>query len=142
MNTTHHHFRWPLVALWIALSVAMLGFATSLKAQTGPRLTLISPKDGDTVDGPVIIRVQHSGIRFDGTLVSKDPVPGVGHYHINVDGKYAGLSDSNVIEIPNDAMPTIKAGPHTVMLNLHENNHASTNPPVEHSFQIVATKDI
>jgi LPXTG-motif cell wall-anchored protein len=260
MNTTYRHFRWPLVALWIALLIAMLGFVTSLKAQTGPTLTLISPKDGDTVDGPVIIRVQHSsirfdgvsinknpqpqtghwhiyidgkyaglsvtdveeipndsyptisagqhtlkvelqdnrhvvlggantteiklnfskdvsipvntsgpptlnvltltegttttmdgpllvrvqhsGIRFDGTLVSKDPVPGVGHYHINVDGKYGGLSDSDVIEIPNDAMPTIKAGPHTVMLNLHENNHASTNPPVEHSFQIVATKDI
>ena len=260
MNTTYRHFRWPLVALWIALSSAMLVFATSLKAQAAPTLTLISPKDGTTVDGPVVIRVQHSGIRldgtsinknpqpqtghwhlyidgkyaglsvtdveeipndafptisagehtikvelqdnrhvvlggtntteiklnfskdvsipvntsgpptlnvltltegtttnmdgpllvrvqhsgirFDGTLVSKDPVPGVGHWHINVDGKYAGLSDSNVIEIPNDAMPTIKAGPHTVMLNLHENNHASTNPPVEHSFQIVATKDI
>ena len=90
----------------------------------------------------MVVRVEHSGIIFDGTKIGQAPEPGVGHWHINIDGKFAGLAVSNVVEIPNDAFPTIPAGPHTIMVNLHENNHADTTPPVQESFQINLSKDL
>ena len=142
MNVRCHVFRWILLGLWSALLGGPLVFTSALKAQATPSLRIISPADGATVDGPVMVRVEHGGITFDGTKIGKEPEPGVGHWHINIDGKYAGLAVSNVVEIPNDAFPTIPAGQHTIMVNLHENNHAVTNPPVEQSFQINLSRDL
>ena len=142
MRVRHRILRCALIGLWGVLLAGPLIFTSSLKAQATPSLKLIAPADGATVDGPVTVRVEHSGIVFDGTKIGMAPEPGVGHWHINIDGKYAGLAVSNVIEIPNDAVPTISAGQHTIMVNLHENNHAVTNPPVEQSFQINLSKDL
>ncbi len=136
------HRRWLPIALLAAASLVALGAAPALQAQAAPTLTLVSPTDGATIDGPVTVRVDHSGIRFDGTVIGQDPTPGVGHWHVNIDGKYAGLSVTNVIEIPNDAYPTITAGEHTIMVNLHENNHAATNPPVEQTIKLNFSKDV
>lgn len=41
-----------------------------------------------------------------------------------------------MLEIPNDAVPTIAAGEHTITVDLHQNNHAVTEPPVSESFDI------
>src|SRR5438067_1593168 len=121
MNTRYQRFRRPLVALWIAVALATLAFASSLWAQGAPTLTLVSPQDGATVDGPVTVQVKHSNFRFDGLAVNKDPAPGTGHWHVYVDGKYAGLAVSDVLQIPNEAYPTISAGQHTMTISLHEN---------------------
>ncbi len=142
MHVRPQVLRRALVGLWSPVLAAVLVFTASLKAQTTPTLTIVSPADGTTVDGPVTVRVEHSGIIFDGTKIGQAPEPGVGHWHINIDGKFAGLAVSNVVEIPNDAVPTIPAGPHTIMVNLHENNHADTTPPVQESFQINLSKDL
>ena len=142
MNIRPPALRPALTGLWIVLFAGALVFAASLQAQTTPTLTLVSPANGTAVDGPVTVRVEHSGIIFDGTKIGMAPEPGVGHWHINIDGKYAGLAVSNVVEIPNDAFPTISAGQHTIMVNLHENNHALTTPPVEQSFPIDLNADL
>lgn len=136
------HRRWLPIALLAVASLVTLGVAPALNAQSAPTLTLVAPTDGAAIDGPVTVRVEHSGIRFDGTVIGKDPTPGVGHWHVNIDGKYAGLSVTNVIEIPNDAYPTITAGEHTIMVNLHENNHAATNPPVEQAIKLNFSKEV
>ncbi len=142
MHVRPRILRRVLVGIWLAVLAGVFVVTASLKAQAPPTLTLISPADGTTVDGPVTVRVEHSGIIFDGVKIGKAPEPGIGHWHINIDGKYAGLSVSNVVEIPNDAFPTISAGPHTIMVNLHENNHADINPPVQEAFQINLSKDL
>jgi hypothetical protein len=134
--------RRPLIVLSAVTFLAMLVAASGTRAQSAPTLTLVTPADGTTVDGPVLIRVQHGGIRFDGTTIGKDPTPGVGHWHVNIDGKYAGLAVTDVIEIPNDAFPTIAAGEHTIMVNLHENNHAATSPPVESAIKLNFAKEV
>ena len=124
-------------AWWcVALFVAVLLPVATLRAQDTPQLRLVEPRDGATVDGPVTVRVEHSGTTFDGVKIGQAPEPGVGHWHVNVDGQYAGLAVSNVLEIPNDAVPTIAAGQHTITVDLHQNNHAATDPPVSESFDI------
>ena len=142
MHARPQVLRWTLVGLWSLVLAAVLVFTATFKAQTTPTLTIVSPADGTIVDRPVTVRVEHSGIIFDGTKIGQAPEPGVGHWHINIDGKFAGLAVSNVVEIPNDAFPTIPAGPHTIMVNLHENNHADTTPPVQESFQINLSKEL
>lgn len=47
----------------------------------------------------------------------------MGHWHLNVDGKYAGLSVSDVISLPNPAFPLLTAGTHVVRADLHNNDH-------------------
>ena len=121
---------------WVALFATVLLSVSTLRAQNAPELRIVGLQDGATVDAPVTVRVEHSGIVFDGVKIGSAPEQGVGHWHVNVDGQYAGLSVSNVLEIPNDAFPTIPAGQHTITVDLHENNHAATDPPVSESFDI------
>ena len=133
---------WVLTVILMLIPSGLLINTPGLKAQAAPKLTLISPADGANVDGPVVVRVEHSGIVFDGVKIGSAPEPGVGHWHINVDGKYAGLSVSNVIEIPNDTIPTISAGEHTITVDLHQNNHAATDPPVSQTIKLNFSKDV
>ena len=134
--------RWALIVASGLLLTWPLFNTYGLKAQAVPALTILSPTDGATVDGPVTVRVQHSGIVFDGVKIGQAPEPGVGHWHVNIDGQYAGLAVSNVLEIPNDAFPTISAGEHTITVDLHQNNHAATDPPVVETFQINASQEL
>jgi len=127
---------------WVALFATVLLSVSTLRAQNAPELRIVGLQDGATVDAPVTVRVEHSGIVFDGVKIGSAPEQGVGHWHVNVDGQYAGLSVSNVLEIPNDALPTITAGEHTITVDLHENNHAATDPPVSQSIKLNFAKDV
>ena len=142
MNSRGGILRWSVLGMLVALLGGTLVFAGSLGAQGTPTLTIVSPADGTAVDEPVTVRIQHSGIVFDGVKIGQAPEPGVGHWHVNIDGQYAGLAVSNVLEIPNDAFPTISAGEHTITVDLHQNNHAATNPPAEESFRINLSQDL
>lgn len=142
MNVRHGSFRWVLIGVWSALLGSTLLFAASLRAQGTPSIQLVAPADGATVNGPVLIRITHSGIRFDGVKIGADPETGTGHWHVTVDGKFAGLSVSNVIDLPTDALPKIRAGKHTITAELHLNNHATFNPPVSQSITLNFAKDV
>ncbi len=138
------HRGWPRSRLsWLAaVGIILFLSVSSLLAQSTPGLSIVAPADGATVDGPVVIHIQRSGFVFDGVKIGQAPEPGVGHWHANVDGQYAGLSVTNVIEIPNEAFPTISAGEHTITVDLHENNHAATDPPVMQSIKLNFSKEV
>src|SRR5690348_3478936 len=82
-----------------ALLLAMLA-APHSRAQAAPGIKLVSPTAGQTVSGPLDVRAQITNFTLDGTKIGTPPQPGVGHWHVYVDGKYAGLSVSDVVTIP------------------------------------------
>ena len=73
---------------------------------TEASIKIVSPADGWSQPGDrVEVQVQVEGLKLDGTKIGQPAAqnPGVGHWHVYVDGKYAGLSVSDVVSLPNDA---------------------------------------
>jgi hypothetical protein len=97
-----------------------------------PSIKIVSPPAGATVGNRVEVQVRISGLTLDGTKIGQPAAqnPGVGHWHVYVDGKYAGLSVSDVISLPNDAMPSISAGSHEIKVQLHHTDHTPLTPEV------------
>jgi len=95
-----------------------------------PSIEIVSPEDGATVDSRIEVRVAVTGVVLDGTKVGSPAVDnaGIGHWHVYVDGEYAGLSVSDVISLPNDAMPSIAAGSHEIKVQLHNTDHTPLVP--------------
>lgn len=111
----------------------MVDFPAALAstAVTGqPSIKIVSPLAGATISKRVQIQVKVTGLKFDGTKIGQaaSQNPGVGHWHVYVDGKYAGLSVSDVISLPNDAMPSIAAGQHEIKVQLHNTDHTPLTP--------------
>lgn len=142
MNVRYRVNHWAFIGLLSALLSSSLMYATVLQAQAAPTLRIVAPADGSTVDRPVTIRIEHAGIRFDGVQIGGTNEAGVGHWHVYVDDKFAGLAPTNVIELPNDAYPTITAGRHKITATLNENNHAPLNPPVSQTIELNFSKDV
>ncbi|HEX5480159.1 MAG TPA: hypothetical protein VFY79_10615 [Dehalococcoidia bacterium] len=97
-----------------------------------PSIKIVSPATGTTTGKRTVVQVAISGLKLDGTKIGLPAAqnPGVGHWHIYVDGKYAGLSVSDVISLPNDAMPVIAPGPHEIKVQLHNTDHTPLQPEV------------
>jgi hypothetical protein len=103
-----------------------------------PSIKVVSPADGASVNGRVVVQVAVAGITLDGTKIGlpAEQNPGVGHWHVYVDGKYAGLSVSDVISLPNDAMPSITPGPHEIKVQLHHTDHTPLTPEVTDTINL------
>jgi hypothetical protein len=97
-----------------------------------PSIDFVSPQDGESVGSRAVFRVKVGGITLDGTKIGQpaSQTAGIGHWHIYVDGKYAGLSVTDVISLPNDAMPQIAPGPHEIKIQLHHTDHTPLEPEV------------
>ncbi|CAA9242667.1 MAG: hypothetical protein AVDCRST_MAG93-1402, partial [uncultured Chloroflexia bacterium] len=67
---------------WVALFATVLLSVSTLRAQNAPELRIVGLQDGATVDAPVTVRVEHSGIVFDGVKIGSAPEQGVGHWHV------------------------------------------------------------
>ncbi|HEY7801956.1 MAG TPA: hypothetical protein VIE40_04725 [Dehalococcoidia bacterium] len=125
----HHTDHTPLTPE--VTDTAMINFPTALSyapASGGPSIDFAG---APTVDGKrVVVHVAVAGLTLDGTKIGQPAAqtPGVGHWHVYVDGTYAGLSVSNVISLPNDAMPTIAPGPHEIKVQLHHTDHTPLTP--------------
>ncbi len=104
-------------------------------APAGARLYLISPRDGETVASPVVVRfgltgmgVAPAGVAFEAT----------GHHHLIVDAPLPPPDQP----IPNDAKHlhfgkgqtetslALPPGPHRLQLLLGDLNHVPHDPPV------------
>ena len=112
---------------------------TSGGGSSSASISLVEPDDGSTVDGDRFeVRVNVEGLTLDGTKIGLPAAqnPGVGHWHVYVDGKYAGLSVSDVISLPNDAMPSIAAGEHEIKVQLHNTDHTPLQPEVTDSVMV------
>jgi hypothetical protein len=111
---------------------------TYTQASGDPSISIVEPADGATVDDRVEVQVEVGGFTLDGTKIGQPAAqnPGVGHWHVYVDGKYAGLSVSDVIALPNDAMPTIAAGQHEIKVQLHNTDHTPLEPEVTDTVMV------
>lgn len=102
-------------------------------------IKIVSPAAGWTAIGDRIeIQVSVTGLKLDGTKIGQPAAQnaGVGHWHVYVDGKYAGLSVSDVISLPNDAMPSIAAGQHEIKVQLHNTDHTPLTPEATDTVSI------
>jgi hypothetical protein len=140
MNVRYASLRLSSVLACLCLGVLLS--IQSVAAQTAPTVKIVSIADGATVDGPVLLRIEHQGMVFSTKNYGKDPEPGVGHWHIKIDDKHAGLSVTDIIEIPNDAYPTIPAGQHKITASLQQNNHTNFEPPIEHTITVNFAKEV
>jgi hypothetical protein len=129
----HHTDHTPITPE--ATDTIMVNFPQALSyaaGSGGPSIDFVSPADGTNVGSRAVFRVKISGLTLDGTKIGQpaSQTAGVGHWHIYVDGKYAGLSVSDVISLPNDAMPQIAPGPHEIKIQLHHTDHTPLTPEV------------
>jgi hypothetical protein len=102
-------------------------------------ISVIEPDDGFTVSGDRFeVRVNVDGLTLDGTKIGLPAAQnaGIGHWHVYVDGKYAGLSVSDVISLPNDAMPSIAPGAHEIKVQLHNTDHTPLEPEVTDTVNV------
>jgi hypothetical protein len=111
---------------------------TSATLAGKPSITIISPKNGDTVSGAfdVVVQVQNYNLSCD--LMGKPDVAGYGHWHANLDtmsgpmmgmGTMLGMSCTNVFQATTMGL---KAGEtHTIIALLTDNGHAPLNPAVD-----------
>ena len=123
----------------IAASVLFVGVAIAgtVPSPKGAEAYIVSPKDGETVTGPVKIVFGLKGMGIAPALVDW---PNTGHHHVIVD---VGVPDGSRPIPKNDGKHyfhfgggqtegTIKLAPgkHTLRLVLADHNHYTHNPPV------------
>ena len=128
-----------------ALFLLMFGVAMagSTPAPEGPKVYIVSPKNGAEVSGPVTVVFGASGIGVAPAGVEKEKT---GHHHLLVDAGMPPLDQP----IPNDAnhrhfgggqtetVIELPPGKHTLQLLMADFAHIPHNPPVV-SEQITIT---
>jgi hypothetical protein len=119
--------------------------ATEQATPSEASIGITEPADGWTVDGDRIeVRVNVEGVELDGTKIGLPAAdnPGVAHWHVYVDDQYAGLSVSDVISLPNDALPTIAAGSHEIRVQLHNTDHTPLVPEATDAITVEIPPDL
>ncbi|HEX5757134.1 MAG TPA: DUF4399 domain-containing protein [Arenimonas sp.] len=125
----------PLIALLASgLVVAGSGLPRS-PAPESAKLYFISPKDGETLSGPVTVRFGLSGM---GVAPAGTVAEHTGHHHLVIDAPLPAADQP----IPNDAkhlhfgkgqteaVVTLAPGKHTLQLLLGDHSHIPHDPPV------------
>lgn len=102
-----------------------------------PSITILSPKNGDTVLGSFDVVVQVNNFHLSCDLLGKPDVAGYGHWHLNLDtmngpmmgmGTMLGMACTTVFHATTQGL---KAGEqHTLIALLTDNGHAPLQPPV------------
>ena len=125
--------RFALAA--VTALTAAVGAGRADVTQAAPVIELRAPTPGQTITGPLDVRVRVTDFTLDGVKIGTPPAPGVGHWHVYVDGEYAGLSVSEVVTLPNDALSQIAPGQHELKVQLHNHDHS----PVAGDISTAAT---
>jgi hypothetical protein len=135
------------------VALALVALAAAAPAQerspapAGAEVYLISPKDGATVHGPVVVRfglkgmgIAPAGIKFDNT----------GHHHLLVDTDLSDLkldaplpATDKILHFgkgQTETTLTLAPGKHTLELVFADYLHMSFDPPL-HSKKITITVD-
>lgn len=127
-------------ALAASLSVANAGTTPSAE---GAKSYIISPKNGETVSGPVTVLF---GLKGMGVAPATVDSPNTGHHHLFVDRAPFGEGELGEEEaevpIPNsdetrhfgkgqtEVTLELEPGTHTLQLVLGDKDHVAHNPPV------------
>jgi hypothetical protein len=101
----------------------------------GAKLYFISPKNGETLSGSVVVRFGLTGM---GVAPAGVANPGTGHHHLIVDAPLPPLNlpipkDANHLHFGSGQTETVLAlapGEHTLQLVLADTNHVPHEPPV------------
>lgn len=119
-------YRWCAV-----LALAALPVAGALAAEA----YIISPRDGETVDSPFVVRF---GLRGMGVAPAGVEMPGTGHHHLIIDAPLPPAGQP----IPADERHrhfgkgqtetelSLPPGEHTLQLLLGDHTHVPHDPPV------------
>ena len=94
-------------------------------------IQITSPADGATVTQSPVLTVSSTNFTIDGNMAGGPPEPGVGHYHIYVDGYDSGhmWQEGYQTSVVLDHIPT---GDHDIYVRLMNNDHTSIDPkPVD-----------
>jgi len=102
--------------------------ACSQSCTLGPHF--ISPKDGDTVSGEILVKMGIKGMKVH---KAGDLIEGTGHHHLIIDGAYVAENevipaDDNHIHFGKGQTETIinlKPGKHTLTLQFADGHHQS-----------------
>ncbi len=95
-----------------------------------PSLRIVEPQDGAVLPGgDFYLRVDIHGIIMDPDAIGKPKVPGRGHWHIYLDGKWIGASAASEYVVTE-----LTPGPHHIRVSLANNDHSPLRPPVEDSI--------
>ncbi|HEY8120333.1 MAG TPA: DUF4399 domain-containing protein [Myxococcota bacterium] len=101
----------------------------------GAKLYFISPKNGETLSGSVVVRFGLTGM---GVAPAGVANPGTGHHHLIVDAPLPPLNlpipkDANHLHFGSGQTETVlelAPGEHTLQLVLADTNHVPHDPPV------------
>lgn len=110
-----------------------LGIATP--APAGAKVYIISPKNGDTVTGPVLVQFGLSGA---GIAPAGTQVDGTGHHHLLIDDPTVDLSQALPMtdqvkhfgKGQTETTLTLKPGKHTLQLIFADWKHQPFNPSI------------
>lgn len=95
-----------------------------------PSLRIVEPQDGAVLpSGNLYVRVDVHGFIMDPAAIGKSKVPGRGHWHVYLDGKWIGASGADEY-----ALTDVTPGPHHIRVSLANNDHSPLSPPVEDSI--------
>ena len=127
--------RLLLAALVLFIGAAHAAELPRTASPAAAAVYFISPKDGDTVSGPVTVRF---GLRGMGVAPAGTIAEGTGHHHLIVDAPLPAVGQP----IPNDARHlhfgkgqtettlTLAPGKHTLQLLVGDHSHIPHDPVV------------
>jgi hypothetical protein len=135
MNST------SIVGVALVLGVLVSGMAQAdlerTSAPEGTKVYLISPSDGETIRGPVTVRM---GVRGIGVAPAGIDHPDTGHHHLLVNKPLEELDLSAPLPFSDEtrhfgggqteAALDLKPGTHTLQLLFMDYRHVSFDPPV------------
>ena len=120
---------------------------------TEAEVTFASPNDGDTVSGPVKVKVELTGFEIDPDNVGKKPEAGKGHLHFTMDGgkfdkpKYSGANGELAVKLgvdgkyspavaPEITYSKLPPGEHTLEVHLANNDHSDAGTQAQTTFTV------
>lgn len=122
--------------LSLAMGCALSGVGhAATPSAAGAEVTIVSPKDGDVITGPVKVQFAIKGMEVVPAGTAKE---NSGHHHLIIDAELPALDKpipSNAQHMhfgkaQTEATVDLKPGKHTLQLLLGDLNHVPHQPPV------------
>lgn len=123
-----------ILGLWAVIAPP---FLRAVQAQSPKQVTveITSPQNGDTVSGPVVIKLRATGVRIVPASVER---PGTGHHHLFVDkdmnwiGDTIPMGSSGILHLSRGqtefVLDSLAPGTHRVIALLADSRHIPLNP--------------
>jgi hypothetical protein len=109
--------------------------ATSTRPASPAKLTIVSPTDGERINGSTVhVAVELSGAKIV-QATSTNVVPTEGHLHVSLDGEIVAMNFGLTDDVPN-----VTAGPHVLQVEFVASDHLPFDPRViaQTTFEVKA----